>query len=251
MRNPVRNHRNSLAARQEPNLDDLFKTPRRKRKPARAGLLTRFSARGAVDFLAVSVAIAAILLVFVNALGLQKASNATRISPPATHEIAASPGCCSASAAASRARKRSRPNRSLARCAAELASRGYYDGAVDGAAGPRISQAIRDFEITQRLRVTGEASEILLGQIRKAGNKSDITGSVQPSKPVAGNPQILSAQRLLARYGYGPIHISGAADKETHEAIERFERDHKMPATGEISERLMRELASFSGGSLD
>jgi peptidoglycan hydrolase-like protein with peptidoglycan-binding domain len=133
----------------------------------------------------------------------------------------------------------------------ELASRGYYDGAVDGAAGPRISQAIRDFEITQRLRVTGEASETLLGQIRKAGNKSDITGSIQPAKPATGNPQILSAQRLLARYGYGPIHMSGTADKETHEAIERFERDRKMPTTGEVSERLMRELAAYSGGTLD
>jgi peptidoglycan hydrolase-like protein with peptidoglycan-binding domain len=251
VRNPVRNHRNSLAARQEPNLDDLFKTPRRKRKPAKAGLLTRFSARGAVDFLAVSVAIAAILLVFVNALGLQKASNATRISPPAAQKSPPLP------AAAPLPQPRPEPGNVRSRTdllrdvQQELASRGYYDGAVDGAAGPRISQAIRDFEITQRLRVAGEASEILLGKIRKAGNKSDITGSVQPSKSVAGNPQILSAQRLLARYGYGPIHISGAADKETHEAIERFERDHKMPATGEISERLMRELASFSGGSLD
>jgi hypothetical protein len=62
---------------------------------------------------------------------------------------------------------------------------------------------------------------------------------------------MLSAQRQLSRYGYGPIHMSGAADQETHEAIARFERDRNMPQTGEISERLMRELASFSGGTLD
>jgi peptidoglycan hydrolase-like protein with peptidoglycan-binding domain len=251
VRDPVRNHRNSLAARQEPNFDDLFKTPRRKRKPAKTGFLTRFSARGAVDFLAVSVAIAAILLVFVNALGLQKASNAARISPQATQKSPSLP------AAVPLPQPRPEPGNVRGRTdllrdvQQELASRGYYDGAVDGAAGPRISQAIRDFEITQRLRVTGEASETLLGQIRKAGNKSDITGSIQPSKPVAGNPQILSAQRLLARYGYGPIHMSGTADKETHDAIERFERDRKMPTTGEVSERLMRELAAYSGGTLD
>jgi peptidoglycan hydrolase-like protein with peptidoglycan-binding domain len=258
VRDPVRNHRNSLAARQEPNFDDLFKAPRRKRKLARAGFWARFSARfsarGAVDLLAVFVAVAAMLLVFVNALGLQKASNAARITPQISHKSAAP---ISSPTVAPLPQPRPDPgngrNRTdlLRDVQQELASRGYYDGAVDGAAGPRISQAIRDFELTQRLRVTGEASEILLGQIRKAGNKSDITGSIKPSSPAAGNAKILSAQRLLARYGYGPIRMNGATDKETHDAIERFERDRNLPPTGEVSERLMRELAAYSGGTLD
>jgi peptidoglycan hydrolase-like protein with peptidoglycan-binding domain len=239
-----------LAARQEPNFDDLFKASRRKRKPARVGFLTRFSARGVIDFLAIFVVAAAILLVFVNALGLQKAPNTARISPQATQKPAVP-------AAAPLPQPRPEPGNGRSRTdllrdvQQELVSRGYYDGAVDGAAGTRISQVIRDFELTQRLRMTGEASETLLGQIRKAGSKSDITGSIGPSKPVAGNPQVISAQRLLARYGYGPVHMSGAADQETHEAIERFERDRNMLPTGEISESLMRELASFSGGKLD
>jgi len=141
----------------------------------------------------------------------------------------------------------------------ELAGRGYYDGAVDGLTGPRISQAIRDFEQMQRLKTTGEASDGLLAQIRKAGpksdsksdSKSDVTGSIKPTGAAAANTQTLSVQRLLARYGYGPIHVNGMADKETREAIARFERDRKMPETGEVSDRLRRELASFSGSSLD
>jgi peptidoglycan hydrolase-like protein with peptidoglycan-binding domain len=243
-----------LAARQEPNLDDLFKTPRRKRKVARASIWARFSPRRAADLLAAFVAVAAILLVFVNALGLQKASNAARISPQITQKSAAP---AAASPAAPLPQPRPDPSNGRGRTdllrdvQQELASRGYYDGAIDGAAGPRINQAIRDFEFTQRLRVTGEASEILLGQIRKAGNKSDITGSIKPSSPAMGNAKVLSAQRLLARYGYGPIRMNGAADKETHDAIERFERDRNLPPTGEVSERLMRELAAYSGGTLD
>jgi peptidoglycan hydrolase-like protein with peptidoglycan-binding domain len=250
VRDPVRNHRSSLTARQEPNFDDLFKVSRRKRKPARGGFFARFSARGAVDFLAVFVAVAAILLVFVNALGLQKAPNAARISPQATQKPAVP-------AAAPLPQPRPEPANGRSRTdlmrdvQQELASRGYYDGAVDGAAGLRISQAIRDFELTQRLRVSGEASETLLGQIRKAGSKSDITGSIGPSKPAAGNPQVLFAQRQLSRYGYGPVHISGAADKETRAAIERFERDRNMIPSGEISDRLLQELAVYSGGTLD
>jgi peptidoglycan hydrolase-like protein with peptidoglycan-binding domain len=250
VREPVRNHRNSLAARQEPNFDDLFKVSRRKRKPARAGFFARFSTRGAVDFLAASVALAAILLVFVNALGLQKAPNAARISPQATQKSAVPAAAPLPQPRPDSGNGRSRTDL-LRDVQQELASRGYYDGAVDGAAGPRISQAIRDFEQTQRLRVTGEASEALLGQIRKAGNKSDITGSIEPAKLAAGNSRILAAQKLLARYGYGPLHMNGTADRETHEAIEQFERDRNMPTTGEVSERLMRELASFGGGTLD
>ncbi len=254
MRDPIRNHRNSLAARQEPNFDDLFKASRRKRKSARAGFWRRFSARGAVDFLAVFVAVAAILFVFVNALGLQKAPNAARISPQATQKSVVPP-----SVPATAPLPQPRPDQGNSRnrtdllrdVQQELASRGYYDGAVDGAAGPRISQAIRDFELTQRLRVSGEASETLLGQIRKAGSKSDITGSIGPSKPAAGNPQVLFAQRALARYGYGPIRMSGAADQETRAAIERFERDRNMLPSGEISDRLLRELAAFGGGAPD
>ena len=235
-------------------MDDLFKTPRRKRKVARASIWARFGTRGAADLLAAFVAVAAMLLVFVNALGLQKASNAARISPQITQKSAAP---AAASPAAPLPQPRPDPGKGRGRIdllrdvQQELASRGYYDGAIDGAAGPRINQAIRDFEFTQRLRVTGEASEILLGQIRKAGDKSDITGSIKPSSPAMGNAKVLSAQRLLARYGYGPIRMNGAADKETHDAIERFERDRNLPPTGEVSERLMRELAAYSGGTLD
>jgi peptidoglycan hydrolase-like protein with peptidoglycan-binding domain len=205
--------------------------------------------------LAIFVAFAAMFLVFVNALGLQKASNAARISPQITQKSAApaAPTSSPAIAPLPQPRPGSGNGRTdlLRDVQQELTSRGYYDGAIDGAAGSRINQAIRDFELTQRLRVTGEASEILLGQIRKAGNKSDITGSIKPASPAAGNAKILSAQRLLARYGYGPIRMNGAADKETHDAIERFERDRNLPPTGEVSERLMRELAAYSGGTLD
>ena len=235
--------------RREPNFDDVFKAPRRKRKPARAGLFARFGARGIADSLAVLVAAAAIGLVFVNALGLQKAPNAARgAQPAAQRSVPATMPLPQPRPESGNARSRSDLMRDVQEA---LASRGYYDGAIDGAAGPRIDQAIRDFEQGERLRVTGEPSETLLAQIRKAGPKSDITGSIAPAKSAAANPQILSVQRLLARYGYGPVHPSGAADRETREAIERFERDRALPQTGAISAPLLKELAAFNGGVLD
>ena len=240
-----------MGPRQEPNFDDVFKPARRKRKPAPKGLLTRMSARGASDVVAAVVAGVAVLWVFVNALGFQNASNTARVVPiqktlpPAAPVVAPLP--------------QPRPDPTSGRSRTELlrdvqqelANRGYYDGAVDGLTGPRITQAIRDFERTQRLKATGEASDSLLAQIRKTGPRSDITGSIKPSTAAGGNPQTVSVQRQLARYGYGPVHVTGIADQETRDAIQRFERDRNLPETGEVTDRLRRELASFSGGALD
>ena len=248
MRNSVRTHPGI-----EPNFDDMFKTPRRKRKPARTGFFARFGARNAADLLAGAIALAAIIVVLVNALGLQKSPHLARASTQAVQK----PVPLSAPVVAPLPQPRPDPASGRSRAdlvrdvQQELASRGYYDGAVDGAPGPRINQAIRDFESIQRLRVTGEASETLLGQIRKAGPKSDVTGSIGPAKPSAGNPRILSVQRQLARFGYGPLRMNGAADKETREAVARFERDRDLPQTGEITDRLVRELAAYSGGAPD
>ena len=249
MRDPT-HHRNAI--RREPNFDDVFKAPRRKRRPARTGFLARirarFGARGLADTLAVLVAVAAIALVFVNALGLQRAPNAARGAQPAQKSAVPVTPLPLPRPESGNVRSRSDLMRDVQEA---LASRGYYDGAIDGAVGPRISQAIRDFEQGERLRLTGEPSESLLAQIRKAGAKADITGSIAPASLPAGNPRVLSVQRLLARYGYGPLHLNGAADRETSEAIARFERDRQMPPTGEISERLLQELAAFNGGALN
>src|SRR5262249_22590638 len=118
----------------------------------------------------------------------------------------------------------------------------------DGAPGPRITQAIRDFESAQRIRVAAEPSELLLGQIRRAPARNDITGSIGPAAAPTANPRVLSVQRLLARFGYGPLRFSGLQDQETREAIGRFEKDRNMQQTGEVSDRLQRELAAYGAG---
>ncbi|HLL29079.1 MAG TPA: peptidoglycan-binding domain-containing protein [Xanthobacteraceae bacterium] len=246
------NHQN-LMARREPNFDDMFKAPRRKRKPPETGIVTRFSKRGMADLVAGIAAAAAIVFVFVNALALQKAPAAVRAASQAAPKSASGSAPLAAPLPPPRPDAGNRRSRNdlVHDVQQELASRGYYDGGVDGNTGPRIAQAIRAFEESQRLRVTGEPSEALLEQIRKAPGKSDVTGSIPSSNPVKGNPQLLSVQRLLARYGYGPVRASGTADQQTHEAIARFELDRNIPQTGEVSERLLQELAAYGGGTLD
>jgi hypothetical protein len=69
---------------------------------------------------------------------------------------------------------------------------------------------------------------------------------------IAQQPHPLNAvQRALNEYGYGPIKATGAYDDATRAAIKRFEKDHNLPPTGQITPRFRRELAAATGRPLD
>jgi len=53
----------------------------------------------------------------------------------------------------------------VAQVQAHLAERGYYTGFVDGKAGPRTREAIRQFQADAGLTVTGEADRALLDHL--------------------------------------------------------------------------------------
>ncbi len=73
-----------------------------------------------------------------------------------------------------------------------------------------------------------------------------------PSRSLTGpSRQVLAVQRALSDYGYGQIKPTGVYDADTKLAIQRFERDHKLPITGEISERVTRELANLTGREIN
>jgi peptidoglycan hydrolase-like protein with peptidoglycan-binding domain len=108
----------------------------------------------------------------------------------------------------------------------------------------------RDFEQANGLRVAGEANETLLAELRGAKLRSEITGSI-PKTPDAGRNRVVTVQRTLASYGYGPLRTNGQRDAETRAAIERFERNRDLPVTGEVTDRLMRDLAVFTGAPLE
>jgi Putative peptidoglycan binding domain len=69
---------------------------------------------------------------------------------------------------------------------------------------------------------------------------------------IAQQPHPLSAvQRALNEYGYGPVKATGVYDDATRAAITRFEKDHNLPATGQVTPRFRRELAAATGRPLD
>ncbi len=116
-----------------------------------------------------------------------------------------------------------------------LSGSGSYSGAIDGIAGPQTEAAIRSFEEAAGLPPTGEASAGLLATIKSASE-------APRDEPPASDPLVASVQSALALAAYGPLIADGVAGPETRAAIMRFQRDHNLPVTGEISDGLIVEL---------
>jgi len=66
-----------------------------------------------------------------------------------------------------------------------------------------------------------------------------------------GSRRVVAVQRALTEYGYGQLKPSGTIGPDTQAAIQKFERERKMPVTGQVSDRLMRELAVVIGHPID
>jgi peptidoglycan hydrolase-like protein with peptidoglycan-binding domain len=144
----------------------------------------------------------------------------------------------------------------------ELSRRGYYDGPLDGLYGPKTDAAIRDFEHALGLKPSTQPNDSLLQTIIRSPSKAGkgITGTTSPPPaartdtaldPPATSARIIAVQRALAEFGYGQIRASGIVDAETQRAIERFERERKLPVTGQISDRVIRELTAATGRPLE
>jgi peptidoglycan hydrolase-like protein with peptidoglycan-binding domain len=141
----------------------------------------------------------------------------------------------------------------------ELGHKGFYDGAVDGIWGAKTDAAARDFVQAAGLKINADASEGLLRTIVTSNATAQNSRAAAPA-PVRKDPiaeliaptkQVLAVQRALADFGYGQISPTGVYDPETKAAIEKFERDRRLPVTGQISDQLVRELAAMTGRPLD
>ena len=79
--------------------------------------------------------------------------------------------------------------------------------------------------------------------------KSTGAPAVAPSNTaqVAGPRRVAAVQRALTEYGYGQLKPTGTVGSDTQAAIQKFERERKIPVTGQVSDRLVRELATVIG----
>src|SRR5262245_48572981 len=84
------------------------------------------------------------------------------------------------------------------------------------------------------------------------------TAVVRPPAPVpvatpqtAAGRKIAAVQRTLTEYAYGQLKPTGLIGADTQAAIIQFERDRKLPVTGQMSDRLVRELSAMTGRPIE
>ncbi|WOH84193.1 peptidoglycan-binding domain-containing protein [Bradyrhizobium sp. BEA-2-5] len=80
---------------------------------------------------------------------------------------------------------------------------------------------------------------------------------VRPPAPIPtahlspAGKRIAAVQRTLTEYGYGQLKPTGTIGADTQHAIAKFERARKLPVTGQMSDRLVRELSTMIGHSIE
>lgn len=214
--------------------------------------------RRPTDTAAIGLAIATTLAIAINALFLQSVPHPAPIFANKPVPAASSPAVSVVPKARPQVagvvpQPRPRSDAVIAEIQRELARRGFYDGPGDGVYGPQTDSAIRDFEQAARLRPSAEPNDVLLQTIAHSTVKAKAPARPDPIAAllVPDTRRVVAVQRALADYGYGQIKPSGFLDPETKAAIERFERERKLPVSGQISERLTRELTAVTGRPLE
>ncbi len=72
-----------------------------------------------------------------------------------------------------------------------------------------------------------------------------------PPVQVTGSRRVAAVQRVLTEYGYGQLKATGTIGADTQAAIQKFERERRMPVTGQMSDRLVHELGVVTGHPID
>jgi hypothetical protein len=95
-----------------------------------------------------------------------------------------------------------------------------------------------------------------LANLVKATAATPATSNVpRPPAPIPtaaqGARRVAAVQRVLTEYGYGQLKPTGTIGSDTQAAIQKFERERKLPVTGQMSDRLVRDLVAMTGHPID
>jgi peptidoglycan hydrolase-like protein with peptidoglycan-binding domain len=212
------------------------------------------------EFVGIVMAVLAVFAIFINALFMQHGPHPAPIfatrpqAAPAASVALPRPRVAAPAAPAAPARSQAQIVGDIQR---ELGRKGFYDGAADGIWGAKTDTAARDFLQAAGLKINAEANEGLLHAITTSTTTAQSGRAPAPPRndPIAAliapSKQVQAIQRALADFGYGQLSATGVYDPETKAAIEKFERDRRLPVTGQISDDLVRELSAMTGRPLE
>lgn len=225
--------------------------PRRRRgaiaveADAERGVVLRILLHSPKDTAAAVVAFVAVLAIIVNALFLQEGAH----SSPMSGSIVTIPAPAQV------------PNSPLPRPRPIDASRSEAAPAEMKAPEPRtVETRAVETKTAEPKGAEARSSDPLTNLVKAAGAAPIATSSI-PRPPAAipvssrndgalspgGSRRVAAVQRALTEYGYGQLKPTGTIGPDTKAAIVKFERDRKIPATGQMSERFVHELSAMIG----
>lgn len=199
---------------------DDEKPRRRKRATAVAaeperGLILRVLLHSPKDTLAAGAALAAVIAIVTNAMFLQAGRHPSPMFSTAT--VSALPAAAPASAPLPRVR----PVEAEARV-------------IDKPAEPAVAPAKP--AVTAALRPP----------VAVPATRNDPVGDL-----IVSTRRVAAVQRALTEYGYGQLKATGVVGTDTQAAIQKFERDRKLPVTGQLSDRLIKDLTILTGRPIE
>jgi hypothetical protein len=143
------------------------------------------------------------------------------------------------------AKARNRPVDSMAICAAAATSLVIIVNAIFLQSGSRPAPYFANPKPQPQLAVYNPPLPVPAPQPIAVRRNDPIAELIGPS------PRIAAVQRALSDYGYGQIKPTGMLDDATTNAIEKFEREHKLPVSGRVSDRLVTELTALVGHPIE
>ena len=237
-------------------IDDDEEMPRRRRRGAKAaaieaeqerGLLMRVFLHSPKDVLAGLLAAAAICAILANALFLQAGRHPSPmfgsvVTLPSPQTTVASP------------LPRPRPVELISR-PGEAEPPEIRPVEVRGAEPRQVELKGGDSKGPESKNPDPMANLLVKSTGAQASAPSNVA---RPPAPVpaataqaAGARRVAAVQRALTQYGYGQLKPTGAVGSDTQAAILKFERDRKLPVTGQMSDRLVKELTAMTGHAID
>ena len=125
----------------------------------------------------------------------------------------------------------------------ELKFRGFYQGKVDGIYGLQTEDAVKSFQASRNLALTGLVDEATLRELQRPATGFELTSNLKsPSIETKQNVTTLQPgdvgqpvkvlQSKLRDLGYNPGPIDGSYGPSTQDALRHFQRDRGLRVNG-------------------
>jgi len=123
---------------------------------------------------------------------------------------------------------------------------GYYDGSIDGVYGQTTSDAVRAFQIQNRLKVDGKAGTETLKKLysRDARSATAAQTSYESVRPGARGNEVVEIQECLEQMGFLD-EVNGEYDAKTEAAVRAFQKANGLTADGIAGNQTLMVLFGY------